>query len=72
MHQMTNAEFKKHRLELGLSQGELGKAIGVTERQIYNLEHISGKHAVKKPLGLLMRLLVEVSPETRKKVGFND
>jgi len=35
---MTNSDFKKYRIKLGLTQSDLGEQLGLSERQIRRLE----------------------------------
>ena len=35
---MTNSDFKKYRIKLGLSKSSLGEQLGLSERQIRRLE----------------------------------
>jgi len=35
---MTNSDFKKYRIKLGLTQSNLGEQLGLSERQIRRLE----------------------------------
>ena len=35
---MTNSDFKKYRIKLGLTQSDLGEQLGLSERQMRRLE----------------------------------
>ena len=56
--QMTNADFKKARQQLGLTQLQLAKKLGLTNRQIIRLEQ---DHPIQKQTALAMNQLVTLS-----------
>ena len=55
---MTNADFKKARQHLGLTQLELAEKLGLTNRQIIRLEQ---DHPIQKQTALAMNQLVTLS-----------
>tara|TARA_R110002012_G_C11358308_1_gene580524 strand:+ start:252 stop:431 length:180 start_codon:yes stop_codon:yes gene_type:complete len=55
---MTNSDFKKARQQLGLTQSDLGKQLGLTDRQIRRLEK---DQPIKKQTALAMNQLVTLS-----------
>ena len=55
---MTNSDFKKARQQLGLTQSDLGKQLGLTDRQIRRLEK---DHPIQKQTALAMNQLVTLS-----------
>jgi transcriptional regulator with XRE-family HTH domain len=55
---MTNADFKKARQQLGLTQLQLAKKLGLTNRQIIRLEQ---DHPIQKQTALAMNQLVTLS-----------
>jgi predicted transcriptional regulator len=52
---MTNSDFKKARQQLGLTQSDLGKQLGLTDRQIRRLEKYQ---PIQKQTALAMNQLV--------------
>ena len=55
---MTNADFKKARQQLGLTQSDLGKQLGLTDRQIRRLEKYQ---PIQKQTALAMNQVVTLS-----------
>tara|TARA_R110000803_G_scaffold200520_1_gene264886 strand:- start:26 stop:205 length:180 start_codon:yes stop_codon:yes gene_type:complete len=55
---MTNSDFKKARQQLGLTQLQLAKKLGLTNRQIIRLEQ---DHPIQKQTALAMNQLVNLS-----------
>ena len=55
---MTNSDFKKARQQLGLTQLQLAKKLGLTNRQIIRLEQ---DHPIQKQTALAMNQLVTLS-----------
>tara|TARA_B110000090_G_scaffold155242_1_gene170560 strand:- start:193 stop:372 length:180 start_codon:yes stop_codon:yes gene_type:complete len=55
---MDNSDFKKARQQLGLTQSDLGKQLGLTDRQIRRLEK---DHPIQKQTALAMNQLVSLS-----------
>ena len=55
---MNNSDFKKARQQLGLTQSDLGKQLGLTDRQIRRLEK---DHPIQKQTALAMNQLVTLS-----------
>ena len=55
---MTNADFKKARQQLGLTQLQLAKKLGLTNRQIIRLEQ---DHPIQKQTALAMNQLVTLA-----------
>ena len=55
---MTNADFKKARQQLGFTQSQLAKKLGLTNRQIIRLEQ---DHPIQKQTALAMNQLVTLS-----------
>lgn len=72
MTDMKHEEFTKARKDLGLTHEQLAKGTGISLRQVKNLGDESGKFRIRKPIAMLMRLLVRASKKTLKEVGFND
>ena len=56
--QMNNSDFKKARQQLGLTQLQLAKKLGLTNRQIIRLEQ---DHPIQKQTALAMNQLVTLS-----------
>ena len=56
--QMDNSDFKKARQQLGLTQLQLAKKLGLTNRQIIRLEQ---DHPIQKQTALAMNQLVTLS-----------
>ena len=52
---MTNSDFKKYRIKLGLTQSDLGEQLGLSERQIRRLEQ---DHPIQKQTVLAMMQLL--------------
>ena len=52
---MTNSDFKKYRIKLGLTQSDLGEQLGLSERQIRRLEQ---DHPIQKQTALAMMQLL--------------
>ena len=55
---MTNSDFKKARQQLCLTQLQLAKKLGLTNRQIIRLEQ---DHPIQKQTALAMNQLVTLS-----------
>tara|TARA_R110000764_G_C10817669_1_gene361179 strand:- start:1 stop:180 length:180 start_codon:yes stop_codon:yes gene_type:complete len=55
---MTNADFKKARQQLGFTQSQLAKKLGLTNRQIIRLEQ---DHPIQKQTALAINQLVTLS-----------
>lgn len=53
---MTPLEFRAARESLGLTQPAMGKALGISTRQVQRLE--SGEQGISGPIGKLVRLLI--------------
>ena len=56
--QMNNSDFKKARQQLGLTQLQLAKKLGLTNRQIIRLEQ---DHPIQKQTALAINQLVTLS-----------
>ena len=56
--QMDNSDFKKARQQLGLTQLQLAKKLGLTNRQIIRLEQ---DHPIQKQTELAINYLVTLS-----------
>lgn len=55
---MRASDFKTARLKLGLSQSKMGEALGLTKRQVINLE--TGKTPIRHAYAeLLNRVVIE-------------
>ena len=53
---MTTQELKEARQMLGLTQAEMGAAIGISGKQVYNLE--AGKKPIQKQTELAVECLL--------------
>ena len=58
INKMNNSDFKKARQQLGLTQLQLAKKLGLTNRQIIRLEQ---DHPIQKQTALAMNQLVTLS-----------
>lgn len=67
MHSMTPAELRRALDELGVSQMELGRRLGVAGQSVRRWVRPDG--AVPGPVAVLMRLLV-LRPELASLIGF--
>ena len=63
---MTSTQFRNIRLKLNLSQTQLGDFIGLSKRQIINIE---GGDEVRRPIALLMTLISKVDIKVLRKLG---
>ena len=54
---VTAAQLEKFMQRWRLTRGEVGEALGVSERMIY--WYLNGKHVMPKTVGLLMKALGE-------------
>ena len=64
---MNNIEFKEARVKLNLTQDKLAELLGISRRQIINIEQ--GITPVSKNFEIILKVLETVDKETLKEIG---